>query len=147
MRTESNGVQWAVLPRGDAARWSGMYVTMNPKGSIVLSRTTYERLGAPKAVLIMYEALTARLALRPVTPDTQHAYPVRVQGTCGGRVIRAYRLVSEFGIQPKETVEFQEPRLDLDGQLILKLNEIRVSPRARGWNKRRPADDNATWKA
>jgi len=49
MRTESNGVQWAVLPRGDAARWSGMYVTMNPKGSIVLSRTTYERLGAPKA--------------------------------------------------------------------------------------------------
>ncbi len=147
MRTDANGVQWAVLPRGDAARWSGMYVTMNPKGSIVLSRTTHERLGAPMAVLIMYDALTSRLALRPVSPETQHAYPVRVQGTCGGRVIRAYRLVSEFGIQPTETVEFQEPRLDLYEQLILDLKTIRVSPRARGWSKRRPADYDGTWKA
>lgn len=137
MRNEASGVQWLVLPRGDAARWSGMYVTMNPKGKIALSRTTFERIGAPEAVLIMYDMMNARLALRPVSKDTQHAYPVRVYGACGGKIIRAYRLLTEFGIQPNETIEFQQPKIDPDGQLILDLKAIRISRRAEGWEKRR----------
>src|SRR5438067_5420980 len=130
--------KWAVLPRGDAARWSGMYVTLNPVGKIALSRTTHERFGAPAAVLILYDPMTSRLALRPVEPNEQHAYPIRKYGPSGGRIIRAYRLLTEFGIQPQETIEFQQPKIDGDGQLILDLKSIRVSPRAHSRSRRRP---------
>ena len=125
------------MPRGDAARWSGMYVTLNPVGKLALSRTTHERLGAPAAVLIMYDPMNARLGLRPVGPEVRNAYPVRKYGRCGGRIIRAYRLLTEFGIQPAETIEFQQPKIDNDGQLILDLKNIRVSPRAHSRTRRR----------
>jgi hypothetical protein len=114
-----------------------MYVTLNPVGKIALSRTTHERFGAPAAVLILYDPMTSRLGLRPVEPETQNAYPVRKYGPSGGRIIRAYRLLTEFGIQPQETVEFQQPKIDGDGQLILDLKSIRVSPRAHSRSRRR----------
>lgn len=126
-----------VLPRGDAARWSGMYVTLNPVGKIALSRTTHERFGAPSAVLIMYDPMRSLLALRPAGLGDQNAYPVRKYGANGGRIIRAYRLLTDFAIKPAETVEFREPKIDNDGQLILNLRNIRVSPRAEGWRTKR----------
>lgn len=138
MREETGEVQWAVLPRGDGARWSGMYVTMNPKGKIALSRTTWERFGAPEAVLIKYDALNSRLALCPVDPKKANAYPIRIYQTNGGRIIRAYRLLTEFGIQPKETIQFDQPRLNLDGQLILDLRSISISRRAHSVSRRKP---------
>lgn len=137
MQNEHSISKWTVLPRGDAARWSGMYVTLNPVGKIALSRTTHERFGAPAAVLIMYDPMRSLLALRPVGPEEQNAYPLRRYGTCRGRIIRAYRLLTEFGIQPAETIEFIQPKIDNDGQLILDLRNIRVSPRADGWKRRR----------
>ena len=121
---------WAVLPRGDSARWSGMYVTLNRVGKLALSRTTHERFGSPDAVLILYDPLNQRLALRPVSPETPNAYPIRKYQNNGGRIIRAYRLLTEFGIQPQETIQFEEPKIDGDGQLVLDLKSIRVSPRA-----------------
>ena len=129
-------VSWKVLPRGDAARWSGMYVTLNPIGKIALSRTTHQRLGSPEAVLIAYDVLNLKLALRPAALDTPNAYPIRKYGTCSGRIIRAYRLISEFGIRPRETVEFETPVIDGEGHLILDLQKLRLSPRAEGWKKR-----------
>ena len=137
MQNENSIVKWTVLPRGDAARWSGMYVTLNRIGKMALSRTTHERFGSPAAVLIMYDPMRSLLALRPVGPEEQNAYPIRKYGPNGGRIIRAYRLLTEFGIKPAETVEFREPKIDNDGQLILDLRNIRVSPRAEGWRTKR----------
>jgi len=137
MQNEHSLVKWSILPRGDAARWSGMYVTLNPIGKLALSRKTHERFGAPAAVLVLYDPMRSLLALRPVAPEEQNAYPIRKYGANGGRVIRAYRLLTEFGIKPAETVEFREPKIDNDGQLILDLRNIRVSPRAEGWKTKR----------
>lgn len=116
-----------------------MYVTLNPIGKLALSRTTHERFGAPAAVLNLYDPMRSLLALRPVRPEEQNAYPIRKYGPNGGRIIRAYRLLTEFGIKPAETVEFREPKIDNDGQRILNLMNIRVSPRAEGWRTKRRA--------
>lgn len=137
MQNEQSLVKWNVLPRGDGARWSGMYVTINSVGKIAMSRTTHERFGSPAAVLIVYDPMRSLLALRPVPLAEQNAYPLRKYGTCRGRIIRAYRLVTEFGIQPAETIEFIHPKIDNDGQLVLDLRNIRVSRRAEGWKRRR----------
>ncbi len=85
----------------------------------------------------MYDPMRSLLALRPVGPEERNAYPIRKYGAWGGRIIRAYRLLTEFGIKPAETVEFLEPKIDNDGQLILDLRHIRVSPRAVGWKTKR----------
>lgn len=124
-------VDWAVLPRGDVApHWSGLYVTMSRLGSIMMSRVTHERLGAPEAYLIMYDAMYDRMALKPAKANEPNAYPARKYGRRGAKVVRAYRLVTYFGIQPTDTIEFQQPKIDPDGYLVLDLKQIRISPRA-----------------
>ncbi|MBK8304968.1 MAG: hypothetical protein IPK98_16845 [Chloracidobacterium sp.] len=71
---------WVVLPRGDVApHWSGLYVTLNRGGSIVLSRVTHERLGEPTGYLIMFDRFTRRLALKPAVPA--HVTPIRQETT------------------------------------------------------------------
>jgi hypothetical protein len=124
-------IEWTILPRGDvAAHWSGLYVTMNRLGSIKMSRVTHERLGAPEAFVIMFDRFNQRLGLKPAKFGERNAYPARTYGRRGAKIVRAYRLVAEFGIRPTDTIEFQQPKIDLDGHLILDLRTIRISPKA-----------------
>jgi len=103
---------------------------MNRKGEIALNKVAYKRLGEPTAFLIYYNRPNNMVALKPTAAAIKNAYPVRKQGRRGGRVIRAFRLLTEFGIKLPDTVEFPEPEIDQDGQLILDLRTARVSPRA-----------------
>ena len=124
-------IEWTILPRGDVApHWSGLYITMNRRGSLVISRITHERLGEPAGYIIMFDRFNKRLALKPGKPGEGHVYPARVQGRRGAKIIRAFRLITEFGIRPPDTIEFLDPKIDLDGKLILDLRNIRVSPKA-----------------
>ena len=124
-------IQWTVIPRGDVApHWSGLYVTMNQKGSIAMSSVTHERLGSPDHFVLSFDRFNHRLALKPAEADTPHAYPARKYGRRGARIIRVYRLVSQFGLRPPDTIQFQNPKIDLDGVLILDLRTIRISPKA-----------------
>ncbi len=131
VRESFNEGDWIIVPRGDVApHWSGLYVTMNKIGSIVISRVTHERLGEPQGYLVMFDRFNRRLALKPAVPGTRNAYPARNQGRRGARIIRVNRLVAEFGIRPPDTIEFLRPKIDLDGNLILDLRNIRISPKA-----------------
>ena len=122
---------WVQLPRGDIAPHnSGVYVTMNRKGEIALNKVAYKRVGEPTAFLILYNRPNSLIALKPTAAAIKNAYPVRKHGRRGGRMVRAFRLLTEFGITLPDTVEFREPEIDRDGQLILDLRTARVSPRA-----------------
>ena len=126
-----NYVEWKRLPRGDVApHWSGLYVTMNKKGGIVLSGVTHERMGSPEAYCIDHDRFTHRLRLEPAELGANDAYPARRQGRGNGKIIRAYRLITYFGIRPPDTIEFLEPKIDLDGNLVVNLRNIRISPKA-----------------
>ncbi len=123
--------EWTVLPRGEvAAHWSMLYVTMNPKGSIVISRTTHERLGSPPAFIIMFDRFNHRLGLKPAQIGEPNAYPARTYGRRGAKIIRAYRLLTEFGIHPPDLIEFERPQIDPDGLLVLDLRKIHISAKA-----------------
>jgi hypothetical protein len=123
--------KWTVLPRGDVApHWSGLYATLNRAGSLVITRVTHERLGSPEAFLIMFDPVYTRLALRPAKLKDPDAYPARKYGKRGSRIIRAYRLITEFAIRPSDTVEFISPVIDDEGRLVLNLKKVRISPKA-----------------
>jgi hypothetical protein len=129
---------WRECPRGDVTgQWSAMYITMNPKGFIAMSRITYERIGEPQAFLLLFDTVNNRIGLKPSSPQIRNAYPVGPYGRHGGRVIRAYRLMQEFGLVLPETIRFHDAEIDQDGVLILDLRMARISSRAKTHRKER----------
>lgn len=124
-------IEWSVLPRGDVhPSQSRIFVTMNRKGEIVLNGMAWRRMGEPAAFLVMYNQPNSLIALKPMAAAMKNAYPARKHGRSDGRVVRAFRLLTEYGIKLPDTVEFRDAEIDMDGQLILDLRTARVSPRA-----------------
>ena len=124
-------VNWKQVPRGDVAgQWARFYVTMNRRGYIVFSRKTYERLGEPKAFHLLFDAVNNRIGLKPTEPEISNAYPVAKYGKHGGRLVRAWRLMEECGIDLPGTIQFESADLDQDGVLVLDLRTAKVSPRS-----------------
>lgn len=131
---------WTELPRNDVAPHnSGVYATMNRKGEIALNAVTYKRLGEPEAFSIFYNRPNSLIALKPTYQSMKNAYPARKHGRKGGRVVRAYRLLTEFGIKLPDTIQFTEPEIDREGLLLLDLRTARVSPRAHSQCRARKA--------
>jgi hypothetical protein len=124
-------INWEAVPRDDVAPHnSRLYASMNRKGEITLNKVTHKRIGEPTGFLIFYNRPNSLIALKPTADGVRNAYPVRRLGRRGGRVVRAFRLLTEFGIKLPDTIEFKDPEIDRDGQLILDLRTARVSPRA-----------------
>lgn len=123
---------WEECPRGEKpSRWEANYITMNPKGEIVLSRFTHQAAGAPESYLLLYDRLNNTIGLNPAGRSTRNAYPAGRRGKHGGRLINAWRLLQEFRITLNETIRFTKPELDEDGVLLLDLRN------ATPWAKRR----------
>ena len=122
---------WKEIPRdGKRAQWAGLYVTMNGTGTIVMNRAAYERLDEPAAFLLLYDAPNNSIGLKPTGASMKNAYPVMKSGKHGGRKVSAYRLLMECGLQIKDTLEFTDAEIDIDGTLVLNLRTAKVSKRA-----------------
>lgn len=123
--------EWKEIPRNDTrAQWAGLYVTMNNKGTIVLNRATYERLGSPTAFHLLYHSANNTIGLKPTTTAMRNAYPAHQSGRHGGRKVSAYRLVTECSLHINETLEFPDAEIDTDDILILNLRTAKISNRA-----------------
>jgi hypothetical protein len=129
---------WREVPRESTkGQWASLYVTLNHKGFIVMTKTTYERVAAPAAFLLLFDTVNNRIGLKPAALSTRNAYPASPSGPQGGRLVRAYRLLQDYGIVVPETLQFQNPEIDHDGILILDLRTARVSPRAANHYRKR----------
>ena len=56
------------------------YVTIQRAGPFSFNQAAYELMGSPKAVELLYDRDTERVAFRPTAPDRPRAFPVRAQG-------------------------------------------------------------------
>ena len=122
---------WKEIPRdGKRAQWSGLYVTMNGTGTIVMNRAAYERMDEPAAFLLLYDSANNTIGLKPTAASMKNAYPVMRSGRHGGRKVAAYRLLTECSLHIKDTLEFQDAEIDIDGILVLNLRTAQVSKRA-----------------
>ena len=131
---------WIEIPRGDMMpQYSGIYVTMNPMGDIVMSRVTYQMMDEPKAFKILYDKANNHIGLKPTTLTAKNAYPARVSNRSGAKLVRGHRLVREHRIDLPYTVRFYDADIDEDGILRLDLHTAKISPRARAHrNKSEP---------
>jgi len=130
--------EWEECPRGDiGAQYAGIYVTMNTSGVIALGRVAHEMLGAPRALLLLFDRTNRRIGLKPTATGIRNAYPVLVSNSAGGKKINAFRLIREYRIDLPQTVRFYDAEIDDDGILRLDLRTAKLCPRAAShWRKR-----------
>jgi hypothetical protein len=132
---------WKEISRdGQRAQWAGIYVTMNPKGMIVLSSSAYHKTGAPNAYLLLWDAANYTIGLKPTVSSTKNAYPATKSGKHGGRKISAYRLIAECALHIEHTLEFVDAEIDREGVLLLNLRTAKVSNRALNHPRRRKVE-------
>lgn len=133
---------WKELPNDNKkAQWAGFYVTLNSKGSLVMNRSAYERVGAPEAFHILFDAANNTIGLKPTYPRVKNAYAVMRSGKHGGKRLNVYRLITEYGLHIKDTLEFPDAEIDENGILLLHLRTAVVSNRALNHPTRRQSDN------
>lgn len=130
--------KWEQCPHNEkGTRWSSFYVTMNTKGYISLSKFTFEKLGEPEKVQLLYDRTTNTIGVNPAGRTATDAFRTSKKWS-GGRVIYALRLLQEFRIRIPHSVRFMSPEIDNEGILLLDLNNTR--PAQKGSNGRMRAE-------
>lgn len=131
---------WKEIPSDPrAGKWAGMYVTLNPRGEIVMTKTTWKKTGSPLAYQIFFDAANQRIGLKPSTPNSRGAYHAGERGRHGSRRIMAYRLIAECRLVFRHTLQFPLAEIDPDGILILDLRTATINKNALAWDRRREA--------
>ena len=122
--------EWIEIKRGDVMpQYSGMHVSLNPKGDIVMNSITYTKLGEPAAFLVLYDRVNNRIGLKPAASATRNAYPA-IKSNRTGRMVRGHRLLREQRIILPHTMQFDNADIDDDGILVLDLRTAKPSRRA-----------------
>ena len=73
-----------VFDRSSAPSPSVPTLTIQRRGMLSLNRGSYEALGKPAAVELLFNRERRAIAIRPADPATPRAYAVRAQGAAGG---------------------------------------------------------------
>jgi hypothetical protein len=119
---------WKEVPKDEVkGQWAALYVSMNPKGRIMMSRVTYERMNEPPAFTLLFDDVNNLIGFKPTALSARNAYRACVGTPRGGRVLHAYRLIQDEGIRLPQTIRFQDPDINEDGILVLDLRTACVS--------------------
>ncbi len=95
-----------------------LYVSLNRKGVLLLNKRAFEKIGAPKAAILLYDRRNSTIGLRAATPDTKHAFPFKRKPF----EIRAMPFCRHHKLKVPRTISFPNPEIDPDGTLLLDLH-------------------------
>lgn len=131
--TTTMQLEWEEFETGQPASAAGqaIHVTLSPRRNFFLNRAAVKALREAEAVIMLYDRRRAVVGLKPA--EAGHANSIGLKRKDGardsGRVIYAANFCSRYGIAPRETVRFTNPKLTLDGVLILSLHETKPAAR------------------
>ena len=113
---------WKIVERdGKKGKWSLPYVSLSPKGEILLTRVTWEKSGSPEAYLVMFDDTNQRIGLKATGLGIKHAYKAFKSGNAGSRTLSCNRMLVEHGIKLKHGIRFTDIEIDRDGFITLDL--------------------------
>lgn len=118
--------KWEEFPVGPSGAVSGLHVTLNRRGEILLGARTFRKFGEPEQVLLLFERRNALIAMVPTTAKATNCYPLIAKRNDGHRIIRANLFCRHYGIAFARTVAFNTAYIDDDGKLILDLRDVRA---------------------
>src|ERR1043166_3859093 len=102
---EFSGVAPRIIP--DAIRCS-----VNPYGEITFDIKTFQKMGEPEAMLMLYEEHSRTIGLKPSHPDTDNAVLVRPRHARSNRCVRLKAFFRENDIQIDRTLRFRYPFIE-----------------------------------
>jgi hypothetical protein len=95
-------------------------VRLTPVGDIHLSRYTWEMLGCPDQVNVLFDRGSQTIAIVPCDHRDTAKFECTVYNKNGGRQVRALSLVEDFGVSIADTIRFKGPKME-DGKLVCEM--------------------------
>ncbi len=94
-------------PRGKYRR-DDLYVSLNRRGEIVLSERAFRAIGGPASVTLLWDETRRRIGVKSPVGLDWHFFPARRYGRGRRlRIIRAARMLRQFGISVERTLMFR----------------------------------------
>ena len=118
--------QWEEFPVGPSGAISGLHVTLNRGGEILIGSRTFRKFGEPEQVLLLFDRRNLLIGIVPTTAKATNSFPLITKSNGSHRVIRANLFCRHYGIAFAGTVAFNTAEIDDDGILTLNLREIRA---------------------
>ena len=104
-------------------------VSINAKNVLTLNKYTYNMLGRPEAVLVMFDKRASTIGLSPTHAADKDGFEVKLKGGLNF-IVHITPFCRHHGIFIERTERFAKPGLSPEGYLTLNLNEtIDVSNR------------------
>ncbi|MBP9665228.1 MAG: hypothetical protein KBD94_11440 [Pyrinomonadaceae bacterium] len=116
--------------QGTPAKAAGarLHVSLNHKGQIFVNKRVLDALGAPQAVVLLFDKVNSRIGVRAANPSAANAFPLKPRNAAASRMILASTFCRNYGIRVEGTVAFQGIKIDNYGLLMLDLKRTsRVS--------------------
>ena len=135
---------WKIIERDPKrGKWVLPYISLNPDGTIWLSRVAWEQSGRPEAYLIFFDDANQRIGLKATGAGIQNAYRAYKTGTVGSRKLKCRRMLVEHGIKLKHGIRFTDIEIDHDGFITLDLRTAVIN-RLSVTRQRRESEKPAT---
>ncbi len=109
-----------------------LYVTLNPRGMLLLNRRAFAELGRPAAAMLLYDERNGAIGLRAAGKSDAKPFPVKSHPKGSHHLVYAKPFCRRFGIRPAAAIRFSDPEIDRDGIMILSLQDCEpVVPKVR----------------
>jgi hypothetical protein len=107
-----------------------LHVSIDSRCRIYFNGPAHAALGSPLGVALMYDETQQVIGVLPSAIGRKETYRLKTVGAhSGGRAIPALNFCRTFTIAPKETLAFENPRINHDGILILSLQHVHPASR------------------
>lgn len=120
--------KWEKFTEPGTPKIAALHVSIQPSGTIMLSRRTHEAMESPTHIEMLWEGETSTIGLRSVPPRTLHAFRVYRMDARGNQRLHAQRFMDKYDIRIEQTVRFPTAAIE-DGVLLLELPYRVPSPK------------------
>lgn len=120
--------QWEEFTQKHVGNPDFIRVSLNPRGIFGLNQKAVDMLGSPEAVVLMFDKANQLIGLKASSPDVNHAYELKRQGTSQSYFLRAKSFCNFYGIEIGDTVVFNDVQME-DGVIVLQLGNVTEAAR------------------
>ena len=129
--------KWLIYNEPPTRVTNGLYLSINKIGELMLGRGSFEAIGRPEAVYLMYDPDNDLIGLRKTEPLMTNAFALRAKGDSGNFVVRAKPLCVKHDLRFDGTVQFLETSVEGE-TLIAHLLKTRPVRKRSSPNRKRP---------
>ncbi len=120
--------QWEEFTQKSTVNADTIRVSLNARGNFALNQKAVDLLGSPEAIVLMYDRANRLIGLKASSPDIDHAYELKRQGTSQSYFLRAKSFCNFYGLDIADTVVFNDAKWE-DGMIVLQIGNVTEAAR------------------